>query len=65
MQETFDQMAPHKSSAKAWKYIKKRIVCYMFALWHKFCGSLNSGSGSLPGVSNGSGVEWKDVKYIW
>ena len=49
-------MASHKSSAYAWKYVKKEglyVTCMLYG--HKFVGSLTQVVHHLLGISNGSG----------
>ena len=58
-------MAPHKSSAEAWKYVKKEglhVTCLLCG--HKFCGSLTRVVDHLLGVSNGSGGGVEGCKAI-
>ena len=58
-------MAPHKSSAEAWKYVKREglyVTCMLCG--HKFCGSLTRVVDHLLGVSNGSGGGVETCKGI-
>jgi hypothetical protein len=65
-------MAPPKSTAKAWKHVKKEgnnLLCQLCG--HNFSGSLTRAVDHLLGISNGSGGgveactkisnEWKDA----